>query len=586
MLGNRNAPANHSGHNNNTSQFNNNLTMTQLPMVKYTPITPVPHDAPQFENSNTEYFNKQFGCEPSAVYTYTNMYGEIVGHMVRWDLLRNGGPHKEIRPFQFCKSQNGDMDWSSCGFSKPRPLYHLNEICGNPDAPVMVCEGEKTVAAAKILFPDYIVTTSMHGARSVKETDWSPLHGRSVVLALDHDDAGRDYGDDVYRELKGAAQSIQLVCTDVFGQYSIDANETVIEYQSELHKGWDLADAAAKGWTAKHIKELEEVLCQKEVPWLIAYPEPVENVLLNTPIQPKLGLVAANLEDFLTKEILPRKMLMNPIIPEQGLIMLYAPRGIGKTYVALTIACAAASGGRMFDGKWACSTNSKVLFVDGEMPESVIQSRLAQIVSGMNLELRDPSNFQIITPDLQPIDMNMPDLSTPQGQAYVEAHLEGVKLLILDNLSALCRTGKENESESWMPVQGWLLSLRKRGISVLMIHHANKNGAQRGNSKKEDLLDTVIELRRSEKYNPTDGARFEVHYSKARGFFGGEAKPFEVCLTEEDGKIYWKASELADNQLEEALSLQAEGMTQRKIAKEMNISASTVCRLLNTKTAT
>ena len=53
-----------------------------------------------------------------------------------------------------------------------------------------------------------------------------------------------------------------------------------------------------------------------------------------------------------------------------------------------------------------------------------------------------------------------------------------MEFLILDNLSTLCGSLKENEGDSWTPVQTWLLSLRKRGVSVLLIHHAGKGGNQ------------------------------------------------------------------------------------------------------------
>lgn len=49
----------------------------------------------------------------------------------------------------------------------------------------------------------------------------------------------------------------------------------------------------------------------------------------------------------------------------------------------------------------------------------------------------------------------MPDLASPEGQAELEPFLTGYKLLIIDNLSTLCRTGKENEAESWAAMQGW-----------------------------------------------------------------------------------------------------------------------------------
>ena len=57
-----------------------------------------------------------------------------------------------------------------------------------------------------------------------------------------------------------------------------------------------------------------------------------------------------------------------------------------------------------------------------------------------------------------------------------------------------------------------LSMLRRRGVSVLIVHHAGKGGEQRGTSRREDVLDTSISLRRPSDYLPTEGARFEVHY--------------------------------------------------------------------------
>ncbi len=76
-----------------------------------------------------------------------------------------------------------------------------------------------------------------------------------------------------------------------------------------------------------------------------------------------------------------REMIMQPILPAKGLIMLYAKRGVGKTYVALTMAITIAYGKSMFDNKWKCSKPHTVLLIDGEMPASVLQERLKLIVS-------------------------------------------------------------------------------------------------------------------------------------------------------------------------------------------------------------
>ena len=63
-----------------------------------------------------------------------------------------------------------------------------------------------------------------------------------------------------------------------------------------------------------------------------------------------------------------------------------------------------------------------------------------------------------------------------------------------------------------VPMQNWLLKLRRQGIAVLLIHHAGTNGRQRRTSRREDALDTVIALRRPDDYSPEQGARFEVHF--------------------------------------------------------------------------
>jgi putative DNA primase/helicase len=164
----------------------------------------------------------------------------------------------------------------------------------------------------------------------------------------------------------------------------------------------------------------------------------------------------------------------------------------------------------------------------------------------------------------------------PEGQRAIEEHLEGVELLILDNLSTLCRSGKENEAESWQPIQDWLLSLRRRGLSVLLLHHGGKSGTQRGTSKREDILDTVICLKRPADYDPEEGARFEVHYEKARGLYGQAAAPFEAKLAVVDGALVWTCTDIETAVTERVAELLLEGRSQRAIARELDISLGAV----------
>lgn len=252
------------------------------------------------------------------------------------------------------------------------------------------------------------------------------------------------------------------------------------------------------------------------------------------------SLVALDMNDFLSMPIPERGFLLSPILPVQGLAIMYAPRGIGKTFAALSVAVAVASGGAVFN--WRAPMPKRVLYVDGEMPATAMQSRLTSLVSGMAVPPYALQNMALITPDLQPCPM--PDLSTVNGQARLEPFLKDVDMLVLDNISTLCRTGKENESQSWQTMQAWLLDLRRRGLTVLLIHHAGKSGDQRGTSAREDIMDTVISLQRPREYTMAQGARFEVHLTKARGIVGDEANAFEAHLVPEGDALQWRTRDL------------------------------------------
>jgi putative DNA primase/helicase len=289
----------------------------------------------------------------------------------------------------------------------------------------------------------------------------------------------------------------------------------------------------------------------------------------------KNALVSVTVEELLQKDIKRREMLLNPILPVKGLVMMYSYRGVGKTFLALAIGHGVAAGTGFL--KWGASRPRKVLYVDGELPEKTIQERSALIVAAMDGMGPAPGQLRIITPDEQPGPM--PDIGTRQGQDLIEPHLEGVDLLILDNLSALCRHGKENEGEGWLPVQEWLLSLRRRGLTVLFLHHAGKNNSQRGTSRREDLLDIVITLKHPGDYGADEGLRAELHFEKTRGLLGVDAKPFEIRFgADAYGKAVWSYRDLDDVREKRAELLFAQGMSIREVADELHMSKSAVGR--------
>jgi putative DNA primase/helicase len=294
------------------------------------------------------------------------------------------------------------------------------------------------------------------------------------------------------------------------------------------------------------------------------------------PRRPRLQPVG--LHDFLNLDIPPRKMLLSPILPERSLAMLYAPRGVGKTLLGLSIGLAVASGNPLL--RWSTPHPRRVLYIDGEMPLVSLQERLRAISLGLSGEVLN-AGFRILAADHVEGGIN---LGSEEGQRALDPLLNDVDLLILDNLSTLCTTGGESASDAWVPMQNWLLMLRRRGIAVLFIHHAGTNGRQRGTSRREDALDSMIALRRPEDYSLAQGARFEIHFEKLRNRADGAgAFPFEASLEPftADGRdgIRWCARDLIPPVLKRAAALFADGLTVREVAATLRISKSEAGRL-------
>jgi len=287
-------------------------------------------------------------------------------------------------------------------------------------------------------------------------------------------------------------------------------------------------------------------------------------------------LAALDLYDLSEHQFKERELLLKPWLHSQDLTMIHAGRGIGKTHLAIAIMYAVATGGT-FAG-WVAPKPTKVLYLDGELPGRVLQNRLS-----MHLPVRELQRgfVRVFTPDLLPDGVGLPDLSTVAGQDVVEAMIEDdTGLLIVDNLSAWCRTGRENDGESWNPIATWILQLRRRGIAVLMIHHSGKNGEQRGTSKKEDLLDAVIKLKRPVEYDPKNGAVFVLEFTKARNLSGDAAQSLELTLAGDENQVEWLCKTVEQSTYARVVALSKEGIGQTDIAEELQINKSTVSRHL------
>lgn len=482
-----------------------------------------------------------------------------MGYVCRFtlpELDKNKKNKKEFAPF-VCT----DAGWRFQDFKTPYPFYGLPGLANLPsDALIVVVEGEhKADALQAVLGPNMAVLGLYGGSSRAAMADYSLLAGKRVVYWPDNDQPGAKAAIAFATGAQKTAASVKII------RPPLDAKET-----------WDCADAITDGMTRADIMdfmgaarhdpaEFEKLAAER---WEPGGQQEKKGAPERAP------LVCVNVADFIGMTIPEREMLLAPILPKQGLAMLHAARGVGKTYLGLCVAYAVASGGEVF-GRWKAPNSARVLYLDGEMPARTLQERITSIAAASSSDITAADNLRILTPDLQ--REQMPNLATDSGQQDIEPFLAGTDLVILDNLATLCRGGRSNDEESWLPVQGWLLGLRRQGKSVLVVHHQGKGGDQRGTSAKEDILDTVIALKRPADYEMCQGARFEVHLTKARGICGEEAKPFEAAL-DTAGGFKWRVRDIGDSKKERLQELVEMGLKPGDICEEINISRATFFR--------
>ena len=171
--------------------------------AEWQPIVPVP------EEVGEPCFDVVGLGAPSKTWCYRDVEGRVLFYTCRFDPAERC---KEYRPLTYCQDRTGRRAWRNMSIPGPYPLYGLDELAANPEAEVLVVEGEKTADAARAFFPEMVATTSPFGAKSASKADWWPLAGRDVVIWPDNDDAGFAYAAAVARFARAAgAASVKIV---------------------------------------------------------------------------------------------------------------------------------------------------------------------------------------------------------------------------------------------------------------------------------------------------------------------------------------------------------------------------------------
>lgn len=290
---------------------------------------------------------------------------------------------------------------------------------------------------------------------------------------------------------------------------------------------------------------------------------------------PRRRQMCVALGEFLERDVPQSTELLGKLILAGSVGMLVAPRGCGKSLLAMTIGYAVA-GGKLL-APWGIGSGDEVCLIDGEMREEGLQTRL-RLLHAKNTR---HNSIEMVTRKLHIISRDaagdlIGSIDTMEGQeAFDKIIPDTAKLIIIDNLSALTTSGRE-DAASFALIKQWIIKKRLDGVAVLLVHHTGKSGTQRGTSVHEDLLDYAIKL--SPRDDESGKTAFILEHTKLRDHLPQLRGKFHGVFWTEDGRLEFEIKlaghEMTPDEIK-LLQLQEAGLSLEAIAKEFGVKAKT-----------
>lgn len=380
---------------------------------------------------------------PVATYKYYDTRGNVIAAVNRFepDGTRDS---KTFRPYCF-KTIDGVTKWMK-GAPDLRPLYRQPEIATAPT--VVLCEGEGCADALNDL--GIVATSAMQGAHApIDKTDWSPLAGKKVIIWPDNDPPGFQYA-------KAASERLLALGCTVLG----------ITPPADAPTKWDAADCVAEG---------------RDPHALIAAATPVA-------AKPKPRIQLLDIDEI--EDLAPPTWLVDGILTENGLSVLWGRSGAMKSFVALDMALCIASG-----APWHGHTvkHGPVVYVAAEGSHG-LGRRAVGWRRTRGRELPKPL-FKLIP---QSVALTSDDLDAMMTAILGEMP-EKPLLIVVDTLARTFGAGDENKQADMNAYVSAADRLREAtGASVMIIHHSgvHEERRERGSNVLRGAADTVIKVSR------------------------------------------------------------------------------------------
>ena len=333
---------------------------------------------------------------------------------------------------------------------------------------------------------DFVIMGAIGGASEFKNMDLSVLNCQRVVLIP-------EFNKESLLTLEGLTKHLEKHC----------ACEVRI-YPHPMLVARNDTPESAEGWQQIEMKQAW-FLDESENPSVFIKKTVMDQAMTLTEYKEflsKLNLLASektvkqDAGSFWGTKKFVRASNKSPILPNVETVftrgqttLIWAPSNSGKSYVALALSIAVATGNSFFNVP-GHGHGRKVMLIDGETMENLFEERKRQLLASMSEEDRERFEENSACYLLHEENQKLDETFQKSLIEYVKQH--EIKLVILDNLNSLI-------DKAWLNNTSKLFEFRDKletaGAGVVFIHHATKEGdSPKGASELIGKSQNVIQI--------------------------------------------------------------------------------------------
>jgi hypothetical protein len=284
----------------------------------------------------------------------------------------------------------------------------------------------------------------------------------------------------------------------------------------------------------------------------------VKKILPTTPLHIP-GLLGELWTDFNKRDFGVEAWRINKLIPYEGVVILAAPSGEKKSWVAMEMVKSIALGKNFLDYAEFVTTPANVLYIDMEMPKRELWRRGKLL--GFNA---GGEHIWIIGKD-ENLNLNQ-DSSVELLKQFIEER--NIKVVFFDTFRALAGGLKEEKADEVRQFFTRFISLKDQGIVLIFLDHCRKPFQFEGKTpKKEQLfgsqdkcgvLENLLMIR-------SDAQSHEIAVHNVKNRVGWEYPAFKILIEDQVNE----EGELVAIKLSHGGNLAAEKVLKLELAKDL-----------------